>query len=119
MSTTPAPRPFLLTLLGVLGVIQGFLTVIAGIALMVEHDDLDLLRHVDVSSDTLLATGIAAVIVGVITLMVAFGLLSGSSGARLFLAIIEVLHIGGGLYVLIVHSGTQRWDAIGTIVVAL
>jgi hypothetical protein len=120
MSTAVAPtRPWYLTLIGVLGVIQGVITVIAGIALAVENDDRDLLRHTDVSSDAILATGIAAVILGAITILVAIGLLRGSNVARLVLGVLELLHLGGGIYVLLAHDGVQRWDGLWVIILSL
>ena len=120
MSTAAAPtRGFLLTLLGVIGIIQGILTLIAGIAVVAEQNDPELIRHADVSSDTLTATGIVLIIVGVITLLVAIGLLRGSNAARFIIAVIELFHIGVGFYVLIAHDGVQRWDGLVYILVAL
>ena len=120
MSSAIAPRrPWYLTLIGVLGIIQGIVTLIAGIALVVERNDQDLLGNVDVSSDALLATGIAALIIGAVTILVAAGLLRGSNAARVILGVVELFHLGGGLYVLIAHSGVSRWDGLWAIIWAL
>jgi hypothetical protein len=120
MSTAAAPtRGFLLTLIGVIGIIQGVLAVIGGIALIAERNDDDLIGQTDVSSTALGWTGGWMVVLGVITLIVAAGILRGSDVARLVLAVVELLHIGGGLWVFIAQSGTERWDGLGTIIVAL
>ena len=120
MSASTAPRrPFLITLLGVLGVIQAVFAIPFGIALAVEHDDADLLRHADVSSDTLLSVGIAAIVVGVVTLIVALGLLRGAEWARFVLGVLQLFHLGGGLYVLFAYEGAHRWDGVSSIVIAL
>lgn len=120
MSTAAAPtRGFLLTLLGVLGIIQGVLTLIAGIAVLAENNDPDLIRHADVSSDTLTTTGVILIVVGAITLLVAIGLLRGSNAARYIIAVIELFHVGVGLYVLIAQEGVQRWDGLVYLLVAL
>ena len=120
MSTAAAPtRGFLLTLIGVIGIIQGVLAVLGGIGLIAERNDAGLQRNVDVSDSTLAWTGTYLIIIGVITLVVAIGLLRGSSIARFIIAVIELFHIGGGLYVLIAHDGTERWDGLAAILVAL
>jgi hypothetical protein len=120
MSSAVAPtRPWYLTLIAVLGIIQGIVTLIAGIALVAERNDQDLLDNVDVSSDALLATGIAALIIGAVTILVAAGLLRGSNAARVILGVVELFHLGGGLYVLIAHSGVSRWDGLWAIIWAL
>jgi hypothetical protein len=120
MSTAAAPvRPWYLSLIGVLGIIQGIVTVIAGIAIVVERKQQDLLDNVDVSSTTLLWTGVSAIVLGAITIVVAVGLLNGSNAARFVLGVVELFHLGGGIYVLIAHDGVQRWDGLWAILVAL
>ena len=120
MSTAVGPiRPWYLTFIGVLGIIQGVITLIAGIALVVERNDQDFIDHVDVSSDSIAGTGIAAIILGAITLLVAIGLLRGSNAARFVLGVVELLHLAGGVYILIAHSGVQRWDGLWVITVSL
>ncbi len=120
MSTATAPtRGFLLTLIGVIGIIQGIVAVLGGIALLAERNDAGLQRNADVSDGTLAWTGTYLIIIGAITLVVAIGLLRGSSIARFVIAVIELFHIGGGLYVLIAHDGAERWDGLAAILVAL
>jgi hypothetical protein len=120
MSTAAAPtRGFLLTLIGVIGIIQGIVAILGGIGLIAERNDEDLLGNTDVGSTTLGWTGGWLIVIGVITLVVAIGILKGSDVARTVLAVVELFHIGGGLYVLIAHSGTERWDGLATILVAL
>lgn len=120
MSTGLAPiRPWYLTLIGVLGIVQGVFTVIAGIALVVERNDPDFIDHVDISSGAIAATGWAAIILGAITILVAIGLLRGSDAARLILGVVELFHLVGGVIVLFTHSGVQRWDGLWAIVFAL
>jgi hypothetical protein len=85
MTTGIAPRrPILVTILGVIGIIQGIVTLIVGIGLIAERNDQDLLDHVDLGSDALLSTGLAALILGALTLLLAIGLLRGAEWARLF-----------------------------------
>ncbi|HEX2507365.1 MAG TPA: hypothetical protein VHK23_03510 [Miltoncostaeaceae bacterium] len=120
MGTAAAPtRGFLLTLIGVIGIIQGILAVLGGIGLLAERNDAGLQRNVDVSDTTLAWTGAYLIIIGAITLVVAIGLLRGSNIARYVIAVIELFHIGGGLYVLIAQDGTERWDGLAAILVAL
>ena len=120
MSTAATPtRGFLLTLIGVIGIIQGILAILGGIGLIAERNDADLIGQTDVGSTTLGWTGGWLIVIGVITLVVAIGILRGSDVARTILAVVEFFHLGVGFYVLIAQGGTERWDGLATILVAL
>lgn len=119
MGSSAAPtRGFLLTLIGVIGIIQGVFAVLGGIGLIAERNDADLQGNVDVSSTALGWTGAYLIALGVITLLVAGGILSGSNVARMVLAVVELFHIGGGIVVLFAHSGAERWDGLAAVIVA-
>jgi len=114
-----ARRPFGVTLIGVIGVIQGILVTIGGLALTVEHDDPDLLRHVGRTDGEVLGTGIGLIVVGVITLLVAWALLRGSNFARWLIGLIEIFHLASGVYLLFGYDGAYLWDGVVYIIIAV
>jgi hypothetical protein len=114
-----AHRPFLLGFVAVLAMIQGAFAVIGGIALIIEHNDADLLRHVDVSSDTLAVFGWVLLVIGVIELFVAIGLWRGNDFARYVVAFLEIIHGAWGIYAVIAYEGTYRWQGLWQLLFAL
>jgi hypothetical protein len=114
-----ARRPFGVTLIGVIGVIQGILVAIAGLALAIENDNADLLRHVGRTDAEVLGTGIGLLVVGLITLLVAWALLRGSNFARWLIGIIEIFHLASGVYLLFGYDGAYLWDGVVYVVIAV
>jgi hypothetical protein len=112
-------RPILLGVVALLAMVQAVSAILGGIALVVEHNDADLLRHVDVSSDTLRVGGWVLLVLGAVQLLVAIGLWRGNNFARFMLAILEVLQAGGGLYILIAYEGSYRWQGLWQLIFAL
>jgi hypothetical protein len=118
-TATAVRRPFGVTLIGVIGVIQGIVVTIAGLALTVEHDDRDLVRHVGRTADEILGTGIGLIVVGAITLLVASALLRGSNFARWLIGVVEVFHLASGVYLLFGYDGAYLWDGVVYIIIAV
>ena len=118
MSVTTAQRPLGVTVVGILAIVQGILTLLAGLALAIEHNDHDLILEVGRSSRNILSLGIGALIVGAITLLLGFALLGGSNFARWFIGVVEIFHLAGGIYVLFAYDGTDRWNGVASIVIA-
>lgn len=102
-------RPFLVTLIGVLGVLGGVFSVIAGVVIAVKYDDRQFLADAEVSyadRNQLLAAGLAMIAVGVITVLVSVALLGGSRLARALFTFVELVHIAGAVWVLVEYSHT-------------
>lgn len=116
MTNSPAParRPGLVTLLIVLVVIGGILSVIGGIALIFLKDNPDVVVETG-SSGVGLWAGIGTIIVGLIYLAVAKGLSNGNGLSRLIIAVVSVLSIVGGFWVGITQVGNgalSGWSSV-------
>lgn len=122
MSATPMKRPGGVTLLGVLVIISGILYVISGlIALIAYAGSGGTGVNGDLTNNqrlVVLVVGIAVLLFGLIELAVARGLFRGSNGARIIVAIVNVLTIISGL-VAAFQSGNQRGTSIGQVVIAI
>lgn len=100
-------RPFGVSLLTVIIVISGILGLIAGIVALLNFND-----------NVGLISALILVAVSVIYLLVARGLWNGSGGARLVVAIVTVLSLLNGVWMLFTASG-QRWSGLGSAIVAI
>ncbi len=110
----PARRPGLVTLLIVLVVIGGVLSVIGGIALIFLKDNPDVVVTTG-SSGVGLWAGIGTIIVGLIYLAVAKGLSNGNGFSRLIVAIVSLVSIIGGFWVGITQIGNgaiSGWSSV-------
>ncbi len=108
MSTTQVPtrRPGVVSFNGVILNIQGFLAANAAIAMLIWRNDvLDYLEQEGspLSDGALTGTIIAEAIVAVLLIIVANGIMRGSSGMRLFVAIVQALSMASAIYVLVAH----------------
>ncbi|HXV33345.1 MAG TPA: hypothetical protein VD769_04985 [Gaiellaceae bacterium] len=119
MTIANVPRPAGVTIVAVIVFVQSSFAVLGGLALLVERNDADLLSHLEQSSGRLTSYGVAAIVWGVIGLLVARGLWNGAEWARILVGILEVLNIAGGIYLLFAWGGTYLWQGIWQIGLAL
>jgi hypothetical protein len=115
----PARRPGGITLLAVLIVVSGLLGLIGSIAVIIGRGNDDFVRDTGVGSSTLLWVGIVGVIIAVVYLLVARGLTRGSGLARGLAALVAVLSLASGIYQTIIQSGSLRWSAVVSALLAL
>ena len=104
---THAPRPggvvfvaVLLILCGVLGIIGGAMSIIAGS----QHTS-TAVEGVELNGTGLMALGIFFIASGVLNLHFAFGILRGSRVARMIITILQVLSIAAGVWGLFSGGG--------------
>lgn len=119
MSASAVRRPTRVTIVAVVVFIQGLISLIAGIGLVVERNNDSLLEHVDVTSSTVAAYGWVAIAVGVISLLAGWGLFGGANWARMLVAIVQVVQAAGGVYLLFGWDGHYRFQGIQQIAFAL
>lgn len=112
-------RPVGVTIIVVLLWIQALFGVIGGIYLIAAHNEASLIVELDRSSDTILAYGIGALIVGLITGLVAWALGAGSNFARWLVAIISFLNLISAVYSFIALDGVTRSTALVNAIVAV
>jgi hypothetical protein len=119
-TSEPARRPGGVTFLLILLWAQALLGIVGGIALILLHDNATLLHDTQRSADTLLAWGIGAVVLGLITAAVAPALGRGNNTVRWLVGAVALLHVAGGLATIIRlhHAGTET-GAIADVVAAL
>lgn len=100
-------RPFGVSLLTVIIVISGILGLVGGIVALLDFGD-----------SVGLIGALVVLAVSVVYLLVARGLWNGSAGARLVVAIVTVISLINGVWMLIAASG-QRVNGLGSVIVAV
>jgi len=103
----------------VLIVVSGLLGLIGSIAVIIGRGNDDFVHDTGVGSSTLLWVGIVGVIIAVVYLLVARGLTRGSGLARGLAALVAVLSLASGIYQTIIQSGSLRWSAVVSALLAL
>lgn len=102
----PTRRPPVVTFIGMILYIQSFLAVVAALTLLIWRGDI--LRFLEqqnspLTDGALTGTIIGEVLAAILLMFVASGIMRGSSGVRLFVAIVEGLSMALAMYILIVH----------------
>ena len=109
MDTSYQPRterPGVVTFIGVIMYIQAFLAAVAAISMTIWRNDiLDYLEEhgTDLSDGAFTGTIIGETIAAILLFVVANGIMRGSNGMRLFVAIVQCFSMGLALYALIAH----------------
>jgi hypothetical protein len=93
-------RPGGVTLVAVLAWIQGFLDIIGGVILLFNVNNPAFEREFGFG-DALLGAGIAAVVIGLVIVLVARGLLRGSTVSRGIVTVFVLLSLASAVYVAI------------------
>ena len=105
-------RPLGITVIVVIMWIQGLLGIVGGLITFFERNNNDLVDHYSASSGTLGAIGIALIVIGLITILLAQALSRGSAGVQLFVGLISAFNLGVAIWGLIALAGTGRVNAI-------
>jgi hypothetical protein len=117
--TAPVRRPIGVTFIGILGVLMGLFHILAGILIVLDHDDVKLIRDSGMSKDQLLAAGILIGLIGLAVFFLSLALMGGSGLARFVFAFFVVLQVAGGVYSLVAFSGEQQASGAVSVVVGL
>ena len=110
------PRPVLVTVIAVLMVISGIVSMIAGVAIIVLRNDAEFILEVRRDREHVARHRHRRADRRCLITFLAFGLLRGSSTARFVIGVVEVLHIIGAVFMLIRYHGPYRSSAVGTII---
>jgi hypothetical protein len=102
----PDRRPGVVSFIGIILYIQAFLATVSAIAMLIWRNDiLDFLEKEGspLTSSAFTGTIIGEAIAALLLFAVASGIMRGSNGYRLFVAIVQGLSMGSALFVLIAH----------------
>ncbi len=111
MSSAPTEhvkRPGGVTLLVVLGLIEGIASLIGGLAIVLDQDDGGLQGTTGMSDSQLVSVGVVIMITGIIMIVLALALRNGSDLVRWLFGIFAIFHVASGLWGLIALYGEQQ-----------
>jgi hypothetical protein len=119
MSASPTEhvkRPGGVTLLVVLGLIQGIASIAGGIFLVIDKDNAELLDKSAMSENQLLGSGIGLIIVGTIMVLLSLALRNGSNFVRWLFGIFVMFNVAYGIWgIFALHGEQQMSAAFGTV----
>ena len=119
MPTAAVRPPFGVRFLSILLYVGAILDIIAGILLITERNDGDLLDSIGATSSDVTAYGVASIIMGVIVFLVASALRSGANWARLLVGLIAVVRVVGLVWVSIGYHRVHWYDSLGPTIIYL
>lgn len=122
MSMQPR-RPGVVTFIGVILYIQAFLSAVSAVVLLAFRDNIqDFLADNGsaLSDGSVTGTIIGEVVASILLLIVASGIMSGSKGMRLFVAVVEAVVMGIALYTMVTHhAGAYLYRGFFTLLVGV
>ncbi|HEX6955458.1 MAG TPA: hypothetical protein VF156_11315 [Agromyces sp.] len=104
MSSTQASRPVTITLIGAFAFIAGLIDLISGVLLFFLLPNDEVVANFG-GSGGLITAAIGSIVVGLVTAVLAGGLLRGSIPARLIVTVLQVLSIIGSLFLAVAYIG--------------
>lgn len=113
-------RPGVVSLIGVIMIIQATLTLVGGIVLLALSGEQRIIEETDIETSGLIVAGIVSLIVGAIVLLVALSLMRGGKGARLLVTIVQVIAVASASWTMFTHhTGAFLFQGLLTIGIAV
>ena len=112
-------RPFLVTIIGIVMILVGLLQSGAGILLLSQRNDATVLADANATTNELTSIAVTLLVIGAISVLIAFALLNGSRLARGMIGVLELVQIAAGVYVLVTLDSNHQAAAFGQIAGAL
>jgi hypothetical protein len=109
-------RPVLVTVIGIVMIVVGLLQVGVGILLVSQRNDADVLAEANVTTSELTSVAVGLLVIGALSVVLAFALLNGSRIARALIGLVELAQIAGGVYILVELDSSHQASGIGQIV---
>ena len=109
-------RPFGITLLMIFGFIAGFMNIAAGIFLILDRNDPQLVLQTLHSPNQLLSAGIVAVVIGSLQLLLASALGMANNVVRIIYAVVASFNFAVGVWATVALSSEQRAAGVMTMV---
>ncbi|BDZ55388.1 DUF7144 family membrane protein [Agromyces marinus] len=118
MSEVQGSRPVTVTIIGLLAFIAGALDMVSGVVLFFL---LPVQEVVDGFGGTgpMITAATVSIVIGLVTAVLAGGLLRGSQGARLIVTVLQVLSVIGSLFLAVAYLGIPVGEWIGIAVSAV
>jgi hypothetical protein len=109
-----------ITLIGVIMIIQATFTIVGGIVALALNTQDRLLQETSLTSSDLVTSGIVSLVVGGLVLIVALLLLSGSRLARGLIAAVQVINVAAATWFMFAHhTGAYVTQGLITVGVAI
>jgi hypothetical protein len=112
-------RPVLVTLISLLLMLTGLIQVLFGIVFFANRDEPEFLQDAGVDSSELRNLAVLLVVVGAVSVFLAFSLLRGSRVARALVALVMIAQIAGGIYTLAQLDSGHRASGLGAMIGAV
>jgi len=109
-------RPVLVTVIGIVMIVVGLLQVGVGILLVSQRNDATVLADANVTTSELTSIAVSLLVIGSLSVLLAFALLNGSRIARALIGLLELGQIAGGIYILVKLDSSHQSSGIGQIV---
>lgn len=117
-STEIVRRPGIVTFIGVIIVIQGFLAAVAGVVVLAFNSSDRIQAATNQTSSALVGTGIAELVIAAIYLLVGFGVLGGNRGARFLVVLAQGIGMAIATWLLLSHhSGGYTTRSLITLLI--
>lgn len=102
-STGLVRRPGVVTFIGVIILIQGFLAAVAGIVVLAFNSSDRIQAATNQTGSALVGAGIAELVVAVLFLLVGYGVLGGNRGARFLVVLVQGIGMALATWLLLTH----------------
>lgn len=112
-------RPFIVTIMSIVMFLAGLFQLLIGVVAIVNRNDDQFLADAQATSSEVTSLGVALLVVGVVSLLVAVGLWQGSRIARAAAALAAVGQIATGIYTLVQLDSSEQSTGIGMIIGSL
>jgi hypothetical protein len=113
-------RPGIITFIGVLMLLHAALSLVGGVVLVALRTQRRVIEQTNLTSEDLLVAGVVALVLGVIYLVVALLLLSGSRVARGLVAAVQILSVMAAAWTMFTHhSEAFLFQALFQVAIAI
>lgn len=102
-STEMLRRPGVVTFIGVIVVVQGFLAAVAGVVVLAFNSSDRIQAATNQTSSALVGTGIAELVIAALYLAVGFGVLNGNRGSRFLVVLAQGIGMALATWLLLTH----------------
>ena len=110
-NTPHVSRPGGVTLLVVLGVIQGIGSALTGLFVLLDQNDVTLQSDARMSDDQLTATGVVLILIGALYILLSIMLSKGSSLVRWIYGLLAMFNVSIAVWGLLALRGEQQFGA--------